>query len=153
MTTVTRRALRVYSALSELRKSNEDILDALIPFFEPILEAMNGKIFEPTTFALAVRKTLRWKFNADIALHFRSRLARKGYLKRHDNNQDQYTVTYSAPDEAQTDRLPIADVLKKLVDDFDYFRSQVTDLLNYERTHEQLADILVRFLVSLDVVF
>ena len=70
VTTVTRRALRVYSALSELRRSNEDVLDALIPFFEPILEVMNGKTFDPTTFALAVRKTLRWRFNADIALHF-----------------------------------------------------------------------------------
>ncbi len=150
MTTVTRRALRVYSALSELRQTNEDILDALIPFFEPILEALNGKLFDPSTFALAVRKTLRWRFNADIAEHFRPRLSRRGYLKRRDTKQEQYYVSYSPPDEAQTDRLPITDVLTCIVDEFDAFSSQVTELINYRRTREQLADILIRFLVSLD---
>ena len=38
VSSVTRRALRVHSALVELRNANEDVLDALIPFFEPILE-------------------------------------------------------------------------------------------------------------------
>ena len=36
MSAVTRRALRVYAALSELRSRDEDVLDALIPFFDPI---------------------------------------------------------------------------------------------------------------------
>jgi hypothetical protein len=150
MATVTRRALRVFSALSELRQSHEDILDALIPFFEPILEVLNGKLFDPDTFASAVRKTLRWRFNKDIAQHFRLRLARKGYLKRRDTKQEQYFVTYSPPDESQTDNLPIAEVLASIINEFDLFTAQITELINYQRTHEQLADILIRFLVSLD---
>lgn len=38
MAGVSRHALRVYAALSELGGNNENILDALVPFFEPILE-------------------------------------------------------------------------------------------------------------------
>jgi hypothetical protein len=44
---ITKHALRVYAALSELKETHEDVLDALIPFFEPVLEVMRGKIFDP----------------------------------------------------------------------------------------------------------
>ncbi len=70
MSAVTRRALRVYAALSELRGRDEDVLDALIPFFDPILEVMNGKVFEPRLFALGVQRVYRWRFTADIAEQF-----------------------------------------------------------------------------------
>jgi hypothetical protein len=58
MSSVTRHALRVYSALSSLKGSGDDILDALIPFFEPVLEIMNGKIFDPRLFAVGSAKAL-----------------------------------------------------------------------------------------------
>jgi hypothetical protein len=47
VSSITRRALRVYAALSQLRPGSDDVLDALLPFFEPILELMNGKVFDP----------------------------------------------------------------------------------------------------------
>jgi hypothetical protein len=147
MSAVTRRALRVHSALVELRNANEDVLDALVPFFEPILEAVNGKVFDPGLFALAVRKVLRWRFTTDIAKAFIPRLERKGYLKERGS---EYIVEYSPPDDLQTSNLPITDVLNKLIIEFQNFAKQVTELLNYNRTEEQLADILIRFLVSLD---
>ena len=61
MAGVTRHALRVYAALSELGGNNENILDALVPFFEPILEVMNGKFFDPRLFAIGVQKVYRWR--------------------------------------------------------------------------------------------
>ena len=48
MSNVTRRALRVYMALSELKPQSGDILDAIIPFFEPILALMHQKILSPS---------------------------------------------------------------------------------------------------------
>jgi len=74
MSSMTRRALRVYTALSELRPGNADVLDALLPFFEPILAVMNGKVFDPKLFALGVQKVYRWRFNEDIAVQFVPRL-------------------------------------------------------------------------------
>jgi hypothetical protein len=53
MTALTRRALR---ALIELKGKGGDVLDALIPFFEPLLELWNGKIFDPRLFAVGVQK-------------------------------------------------------------------------------------------------
>jgi hypothetical protein len=54
MSGVTKSALRVYAALSELRRNDEDILDALVPFFEPILEIRDHerKDIRPPCFCL-----------------------------------------------------------------------------------------------------
>jgi hypothetical protein len=142
MSSVTRHALRVYSALSSLKGSGDDILDALIPFFEPVLEIMNGKIFDPRLFAVGVQKLYPWRFTTDIAEHFIPRLHGKGYLIRHAAKAGKaaYTVrfTFQAP---STENLPISEVLKQIVDEFVEFRARITDLLNYSKTREELEDI------------
>ena len=59
MSNVTRRALRVYAALSELKPQSGDVLDAIIPFFEPILALMHQKVFEPELLAKGAQKLYR----------------------------------------------------------------------------------------------
>jgi hypothetical protein len=81
VTVVTRRALRVYTALSALQPGQLDVLDALLPFFEPVLEVMDGKLFEPRLFALGVQKLYRWRFKSDIATQLIPRLVKAGYLE------------------------------------------------------------------------
>ena len=150
MATVTRHALRVYAALDELRGGQGDVLDALIPFFEPILQVMDGRIFEPQLLAVGAKKLYRWRINKDIAEEFIPRLVRKGYLKRRGSDQAAvYVVSYSAPPD-NTNVAKIEEVLKQIIDQFEAFPPRVTDLLNYERSREELTDILIRFLVSLD---
>jgi hypothetical protein len=150
MAGVTRHALRVYAALSELGGNNENILDALVPFFEPILEVMNGKLFDPRLFAIGVQKLYRWRINKDIAEEFIPALVRKNYLKRGGGNQAGiYIVQYETPKE-EPNIAAISDVVKHIIDEFEKFPARVTDLLHYERTRDQLTDVLIRFLVSLD---
>lgn len=152
MSTVTRHALRVYSALSELKESSgDDVLDALVPFFEPVLEVMNGKLFVPRLFAVGVQKLYRWRFTTDIAEHFIPRLVRKGYLVKQNSRGTQgiYTVRF-IPQSPSTENIPIVEVLKHIVDEFERFPPRITDLLTYSRTRAELEDILIRFLVSMD---
>jgi len=149
MVAVTRHALRVYAALSELSGNNENILDALIPFFEPILEVMNGKIFDPRLFATGVQKLYRWRINKDIAEEFIPRLLHKKYLKRASTQSGIYIVQYEPPKDGPN-FAAILDVVKQIVDEFEKFPPRITDLLNYNRTREELTDLLIRFLVSLD---
>lgn len=150
MSGVTRRALRVYAALEDLRGDGQDILDAIIPFFEPILEKMHGKFFEPRLFAVAVQRLYRWRFTADIAESFVPRLERKGYLKKNGGNTKPVYIVNFEPRKDTSNELPIAEVVEKLVDEFENFPRKIGDLLNYSRTREELTDILIRFLVSLD---
>ncbi len=149
MGAVTRRALRVYAALSELRRNDEDVLDAVIPFFEPILEVMNGRLFDPRLFALGVQRLYRWRFTKDIAEQFIPRLQAKGLLHRSGRGLEAvYTVRF-APEDAP-EALPISQVLNRIIDEFETFPPRVTDLLSYSRTRDELTDLLIRFLVSLD---
>jgi len=149
MSAVTRRALRVYAALGELKRGDEDVLDALIPFFDPILELMNGKVFEPRLFALGVQRVYRWRFTADIAEQFIPRLHRKGLLERSGRGTAAVYVVRFAPAPA-SNALPINEVLSKIVDYFVDFPPRVSDLLTYSRTRDELTENLIRFLVSMD---
>jgi hypothetical protein len=150
MSSMTRRALRVYAALSELRPGNADVLDALLPFFEPILAVMHGKVFDPKLFALGIQKVYRWRFNEDIATQFIPRLVKAKYLEQMaGGKRGIYVVRFSDKQAGALER-PISDVLAEIVDEFEKFSPRVTDLLNYNRSRDELTDILVRFLVSLD---
>jgi hypothetical protein len=149
MSGVTKSALRVYAALSELRRSDEDILDALVPFFEPILEVTNGKIFDPRVFAFGVQRLYRWRFTKDIAEQFIPRLQRKGFLERQGRGQEAVYIVRFTP-QSTSNELPISEVLSRIIDEFEQFPPKVNDLLNYFRTRDELTDILIRFLVTMD---
>jgi len=147
MSNVTRRALRVYMALSELRAQSGDVLDALIPFFEPILAVMHGKVFDPELLAKGAQKLYRWRINRDIAEAFIPRLVKLGYLQRKASGV--YVVDFQQP--ADAGKLDdITSILEKIIDEFEKFPPRVTDLLNYHRSREELTEILIRFLLSLD---
>lgn len=150
MSSLTRRALRVYAALSELKHRNGDVLDALIPFFEPLLEVMNGKVFDPQIFALGVQRYYRWRFTRDIAEQFIPRLERHGYLQRAADGPRGIYIVHFATSIEQSGEAPLTEVLTKIIDEFERFPPRVTDLLNYSRSREELIDILIRFLVSMD---
>ena len=82
-------------ALSELKQDSGDVLDALVPFFEPILAVMHGKVFDPELLAKGAQKLYRWRINRDIAEAFIPRLVKKGYLQRKANRV--YVVDFSNP--------------------------------------------------------
>lgn len=151
MSTVTRHALRVYAALTELKGQDADVLDALIPFFEPVLTLMNGKIFDPYVFSAGIRKLYGWRFTGDIAGQFIPRLERKGLLRKSAQARTGsiWVVEYKQLEKAETTS-SIVVALEKIIDDFSNFPPRVTDLLTYHRSREELKDILIRFLVSMD---
>ena len=151
MSNVTRRALRVYAALTELRGTDTDVLDALIPFFEPILSVMNGTIFDPHVFSAGVRKLYRWRFTGDIAATFIPRLERKGILQKQIRTGQGtiWLVRYDEPPGDGTSPAVLA-AFEKIIDEFEGFPPKVTDLLSYRKTRDELKDILIRFLVMMD---
>jgi hypothetical protein len=151
MGNVTRQALRVYAALNELKGNDNDVLDALIPFFEPILTLMNGTIFDPHVFSAGVRKLYRWRFTGDIAATFIPRLERKGLLQKQ-LRTGLGTVWIVRFQDPQGDGTPaeILTAFEKIIDEFQSFPPKVTDLLSYKKTRDELKDILIRFLVMMD---
>jgi hypothetical protein len=151
MALLTKHALRVTAALTELRGANEDVLDALVPFFEPILALMNNKLFDPALLAVGVQRLYRWRFTKDIAEQFIPRLVRKHYLRREASaGSALYVVTFSGDQATTTSNDNVARTFSRILDEFESFTPRLTDLLHYGKTREELADILVRFLLSID---
>lgn len=148
MTEITRHALRIYSSVAALKGDGADVLDALVPFFVPILQVMDRKIFDPSLFALGVRKMYHWHFTREVAEHFIPRLVRLGYLKEHkEGDRAVYAVVMPPLAETQEER-EIQDVIEEIITELVDFSKQVSDLFVYSKSREELTDILVRFLVS-----
>ncbi len=148
---LTRHALRVTAALSELRTAHGDVLDALIPFFEPILTLMSGKIFDPGLLAAGVQRLYRWRFTRDVAEQFIPRLERKGYLRRQGLGKEAlYVVVFAGEHPPPGANEFFLGILSRIVDEYERFQLNVSELRNYTRSREELEDILIRFLVSID---
>lgn len=75
---ITKHAVRVYAAVSALRGDRGDVLDALIPFFAPVLQLLNHKVFDPKAFAKGIQKLYGWNFTAEIVEMFIPRLLNRG---------------------------------------------------------------------------
>jgi hypothetical protein len=103
----------------------------------------------PKLFALGVQKVYRWRFNEDIAEQFIPRLAKAGYLKQAARSPRPIYVVTCERKEVQS-AAPYTGFLSELIDEFEAFAPRINDLLNYHRTRDELTDILIRFLVSLD---
>ena len=151
MSNVTRRALRVYAALTELRGQDPDVLDALTPFFEPILAVMNCRVFDPHVFSAGVRKLYQWRFTGDIASMFIPKLERKGFLrKKADTSKGVVWIVDYEEQSSDHGSQTIVTAFEQIIDEFEKFPPRVTDLLSYKRTRDELKDILIRFLVLMD---
>src|SRR4051812_46567117 len=129
MAEVTRHALRVYAALTELSGNKDgDILGALIPFFEPILTLMHGRIFDPQLLATGARKLYGWRINRDIVEQFIPKLVQRNYLRRGGGKHAAfYVVEYESPKEPPN-VTAISEILIAIVDEFQRFPPRVTDL-------------------------
>jgi hypothetical protein len=152
MSSVTRHALRVYAALAELKGNNVDVLDALVPFFEPILEVMNGKVFDPKLLSAGVARMYNWRFTRDVAEQFIPRLERREYLERRGTAREgTYIVRFAGtPDVPDRGADGIKEILARLIDEFQAFTATLGSPRPFKRSRDQLTEILIRFLVSTD---
>jgi hypothetical protein len=151
---LTQRALRVFAVLENYRAGSPDILNALLPFFEPILSEFPGHTFDTNDFARRVTEAYRWNFTSDIVEELIPRFEAKGWLKNIAGTQQEriYKVTYdsslaSAPNESD---VKIGQILITVAQEFSDFIKLVSPLTAFTRTTNDLADILVDWLVSID---
>jgi hypothetical protein len=151
---LTQRALRVFAVLENYRAGSPDILNALLPFFEPILAEFPGQMFNPVEFATRVTEAYRWNFTADIVEELIPRFEAKGWLKNVSATQQEraYRVTYNNPSAAPVppSEIQIGQTLMAIAQEFSEFVRSVSPLTAFTTTANDLADILVDWLVSID---
>ena len=79
-TNLTRSTARVYGALTALGDGSTDLLERLLPFFEPILRPSQGERLDVEAFARDVRENFKWNFNTDVVEVFIPRLVDAEWL-------------------------------------------------------------------------
>ena len=96
---LTRSTVRIYGALTALGDGSTDLLERLLPFFEPILRPLQGHIFDLDDFAREVRDTYKWNFNTDVVEVFIPRLVGKGWLTAVEQSVEQTNYSITLPDQ------------------------------------------------------
>ena len=154
MALLTQRALRVISILEAYRAGSRDILDAILPFFEPILVEFKGDVLDPEKFADHVREAYRWNFTADIVEELIPRFENRKWVQRipESGTAAAYRVIYDNPVATTPgpNEVEIGQVLSAAVDEFQKFIDGVSPLSGFSRSKEELSEILVEWLVSID---
>lgn len=154
MALLTQRALRVFSVLEDYRAGSKDILDALMPFFEPLLAGIRGTILDQHAFANSVHASYRWNFTADIVEELIPRFLARKWVAEEGKSGDRsfYRVIYDNPSASPIgeEEIKIGQVLSAVADLFVEFIRSLSPLTAFSRTTDELSDILVEWLISID---
>jgi hypothetical protein len=144
----------VFAVLEDYRAGSPDILDALLPFFEPILAEFQGQPLDQEAFATRVREAYRWNFTADIVEELIPRFETRSWVKKIAGNDKTlaYRVEYNNPVAAPAgpNEIKIGEVLLNAVQQFKIFIDGISPLTAFHKTTAELSDILVEWLVAID---
>ena len=152
---VTRPTVRVYASLAALGGESTDILQRLIPFFEPILEPAQGKILDLDDFVEKVRGAYGWNLNRDVVEVFIPRLVEAGWLipNKPDLQMTRYTVV--CPDQNQDIEIETSaqNELNAIAESFKLFAKDLKPLnssINFLNDVEYFEEILIEWLLYVE---
>lgn len=154
MNRLTQRALRVFSVLDEYRAGSSDFLDALLPFFEPLLSDRAGEILDPNAFAQAVNDAYHWRLTSDVIEELIPRFETKRWVQQTDSSEYTaiYEITYP-PEGAETlseGSIEIDTLLRSVANEFHAFIQGISPLTSVALSSDELAELLIEWLVSID---
>lgn len=147
---LTRSAVRIYGALSGLGNGTGDILEGLVPFFDPILRRFNGTKLEPDLIAAAIRETYKWNFNSDLVETFVDPLVRQGWLVAdipQSGKTTSYTINISDNGGPDASARKVETDLRGIATNFKAFSESLSPLTTLPREVEDFEDILVEWLL------
>jgi len=149
--TVGPAAVRVNAVLSAFRDDeNSDVIDALCYFYVPILDKLHGKPITASLLAKAARLIYGWNLTESVGHVFVERLVAHGHLVEEQKNGQTIFVAQPSPELAADVETSIQDSFDQVTELFGEFDLVSGDLIYRQLTREQLGDLLVRFLISLD---
>ena len=150
--TVGPLAVRVNAVLAAFRDDdNSDVIDALCYFYVPILDKLSGKPITASLLATAVKLTYGWNLTQSVGHVFVERLVAHGHLVAEERNGQEVFIAQSNSELAIDDvDASIKDAFEVVTELFRQFELVSRDLLYRQLTPEQLGELLVRFLISLD---
>lgn len=149
--TISPAAVRVNAVLSAFREhENSDVIDALCYFFVPMLDRVHGNPVTASLLAKAAKLIYGWNLTESIGHVFIERLVAHGHLIEQDKNGQVTFVAQKSPELAVNVEASVQASFDQVIELFREFGLVSGDLFYNQLTPEQLGDLLVRFLISLD---
>lgn len=151
MSIITRAAVNTFAVIENFRNGSNDILDGLLPFFQPLLEKRNGVEFDSNDFAKEVSENYHWNFTADVAEELIPRFEKKGWLKSESVSLEKTTYVVCCPENSiELNDSEVYDDFKKITEEFKSFCEMLSPItaLSYDIDHYQ--DILIEWLLYVD---
>lgn len=78
---LSRKAVRVFSAVEALREGHQDIRYALLPIFAPEFAKFDGEIYDPAKIAGEVNSQYRLDLTSDVVEQFTPIFVERGWLQ------------------------------------------------------------------------
>lgn len=146
------RAIRVFAVLESYGDGeNSDVLDSLLPFFEPVVAEFGGQSFDPEKCASRIRSEYHWNLTADVIEELIPRFRAKGWLEPSTWQGDkQLFKVANFSSERPTNQARATETLAKLVAEFRQFVEALSPLTGVSLSDDALADGLVEWLVTED---
>ena len=151
-TNLTRTTARIYGALTALGDGSTDLLERLLPFFEPILRPLQGTMFDLEDFARKVRDTYKWNFNTDVVEVFIPRLHDAGWLTAVEPSFKQTSYTITLPDQilnVETEATAQRE-LRAIAEKFQIFANDLAPFIEIPLDLEDFEDILIEWLLYVE---
>lgn len=149
--TVGPAAVRVNAVLSAFRDDeNSDVIDSLCYFYVPILDKLQGKPITASLLAKAAKLIYGWNLTESVGHVFVERLVAQGHLVEEQKHGNAIFIAQPSPDLNADVETSIQDSFDQVTELFGKFDLVSGDLIYRQLTREQLGDLLVRFLISLD---
>lgn len=149
---LTRTTARIYGALTALGDGSTDLLERLLPFFEPILRSLQGSVLDVDDFARRVRDTYKWNFNSDVVEVFVPRLRDAGWLTSVEPSVEQTSYIITLPDQilnVETEATAVRQ-LRALAESFQAFAQDLSPLIEVPNDVEEYEEILIEWLLYVE---
>ncbi|MEP4198124.1 MAG: hypothetical protein ABJL99_21060 [Aliishimia sp.] len=144
-------AIRVNAVLSAFRDDeSSDVVDALCYFFVPILDKVAGNPMTGSFIAKAGGLVYGWNLTESVGEVFLERLVAHGFVTVEGSGKDKRYIAQASPEMSSNIDETIQQAFDEVTERFEKFELIANDLINRNLTKEELGDMLVRFLISLD---
>jgi hypothetical protein len=146
-----RRDLITYAFLSQGIYGTDDRLAGLLPLFHPIVEALQGEIFDPRILADRVNEAYPWSINTDVAENLIPRFQAVGWLEQIVDHDGDVAYKYRKPDDTtipQDALVATEEELHEIGDRFLDFAQTISPLFSFTTSRDDLEELLLRWLVE-----
>lgn len=149
---LTRSAVRIYGALTALGNDSGNIIESLLPFFDPILWKYNHQKLLPDAIASDIRDTYKWNFNTDLVETFVPYLEQQGWIVADISGSQDTSYTIRMDDNSGTDETTesVETELRRIAVQFKQFSEALTPLTALPREVEEFEDMLVEWLLYVE---